>query len=597
MDLVSLIPTDLFPVLLAAGAFDPTALSLLKILACAGLVAAIFGRIGISPIPGYLIVGAIIGPHAVGLIDDPERVDGIAELAIVLLMFGLGLHMDPRQVRRGAGPILAIGLASTALSTLLIWPAAMAFGLSAPAALAVAMALSLSSTAVVLRIVQSRRELQRGYGRLSFGVLLMQDIIVIGMLAAIPFLARWAGVAEEVKADGGGWARDILMFGLAASALIGAKFALPPAMSWLARQVGPDVMLVVAAAVALLSAGAAGLAGLSPALGSFVAGFVLAGTPFRFQVSGQVTPLRDLFMAVFFVTVGLGLDVAALLPMAWALPIALLLLLGLKTVSIGVTSWLFGMQGRTVTQAAVTLSQSGEFSLVVVRACQAAGLLASSQATGVAGVVVLSLVLTPWLMALGRQLRGPLANLPAAPWSRSDAAPLDAESAASDAEREVVVAGYGPVGRAVVERLCEQGAQVTVIELNAATVRRQTALGRRVIYGDVTNPEVLEEAGVPHAEAVVLTIPDEEATLRACQVIRSLAPHAYVAARAHVLSRGLLAKELGADHVVVEEIATAAHMAEQVIEHLDQRRGAVVPEGPATMTELMDVRPGSEQRQ
>ncbi|MEL6329893.1 MAG: cation:proton antiporter [Planctomycetota bacterium] len=585
---------------LAAGEAGPLALNLLKVLACAGVIATVFGRLRLNPIPAYLIAGTIIGPHALGLVDDVEQIGGMSDLAIVLLMFGIGLHLDASHLRRGASSILLIGVVSTALSTALIGASGLVFGLDWRAALALGMALSLSSTAVVLRLIQGRRELGRAYGRLSFGVLLVQDLAVILMLSLLPTLAPPPAEGESAVAEVGakigvvgGWEGILVALLTVAMMLVLGRAVLPRLMGWLARRVGVEVLLVVSAAIALGAAVASGAVGLAPALGSFIAGFLLAETPVRYQLSGQLTPLRDLFMAVFFTAVGLTLDLPAIADSWWALPAGLAVVIVIKLLSIGLTSWAFGVIGAVSAHSAFALAQAGEFSLVVLEQAGNVGILSAADRSGASALVVISLILTPMLMDFGGRIAPRLGRVPAPPWCRvrvemlDRVTPLVVESGGDlggdAAGRDVVVAGFGPVGRAVVEKLDAGGARVTVIELNPATIRRQALLGRPVIYGDVTNPEVLENAGVPKADAVVLTIPDDDAMLRAVRTIRDMAPDALIVVRASVLSRGMQATELGANQVTVEEMAAASAMADQVIDAFQRFRDATptTPSEPA----------------
>lgn len=588
--------------MLGAGEAGGLAVDLLIVLACAGAVAIGLGRLKLSPIPGYLIAGALIGPHALGLIDDSDRIAGIADLAIVLLMFGIGLHLDVAGMRRGALPLVLLGVVSTTLSAVVLWPVAGAFGVPWAGALAIGLAMSMSSTAVVLKIIQQRRELAKAYGRLSFGVLLIQDLLVIAMLAFLPTLADLGGVVgqagERPESDALVVVGETLLrVGAVAGMLVVGKLALPWLMVEASRKASGEVMLVVAAAVALGAAVGAGALGLSPALGAFIAGFLLASTPFRFQVSGQMTPLRDLFMAVFFTAVGLQVDMVTVGPLLWAVAIGAVCLVVVKSVSIAVTAWAVGANAPSAAHTGVGLSQAGEFTLVVLGAATAVGLVEGEALSVSIAVVVVSLIATPGLMTLGNWLEARVSAVPAAPWIHEVAfadVPRDPKSpdGPSMSRNPAVIAGYGPVGRAVADKLIAEGVPVTIIEMNTRTVRTQRGMGRSIVFGDATNPEVLESAGVPEADAVLLTIPDQDAVLRACRAVRLMNPRAFIAARAGVLSKGLMAKELGADHVTVEELATADAMAKQVLEKLRERVGT--SKGPVTphtaMVEMEDAR-------
>lgn len=565
-------------------------IDLLLILAAAAGVAMLFRRLGLATIPGYLLIGAAIGPTALALISNTDHTRSISDLAILLLMFTIGLHLDIGAVRTGMVEILTLGIGSAVAFVLVAWPLTIAAGLSAPAALAISMALSMSSTAVVLRILQQRRDVQSVHGRVCFGVLIVQDLLALVILALLPPLAEWAGaplggVVGQLQAEVGN-SRALRLVegavmglsGIAGLILLG-KVLLPRLLEEAAKDASAETLLVLSAAVALGAAMLTQLLGFSPELGAFLAGFLLASTPFRHQLSGQLAPMRDLFMAVYFTAVGLNLDVHAVVANWWIIALALPALLAVKGAIIAIATWAAGSTAPTAVQTGLALAQAGEFSLVILAAAGPRDLggqgIIPEQAIGaVIAVVVLSLIFTPTLFRLGTRLKGRFGNLPAARWiiragadkARSpDGADGSAAAPGPPLRRHVIIAGFGVVGRNLAEHIAAAGVPFTVIELNPATVRRQRELGRSILFGDAANADVLESAGVRNAEAVLLTIPDDDATLRACRTIRALAPNVYIAARTSYLSRAIVATELGADHVTVEEVATARQMAEQVM--------------------------------
>lgn len=554
---------------LAAGGNAQVMLDLLVILATAAGVSMVVARLRIAPIAGYLIAGAIFGPNAFGVISDSASIASISQIAIVLLMFGIGLHLDPSDLRRGMLPTLGIGVISTLITVALGTPIAMAFSLPFPAAVAVASAIAMSSTAVVLRTLQQRRQLRHVHGQIAFGTLIAQDMAVVIVLAMIPVLA---GIGAAGTADEGGF--DLVAMlgraGLAVGAialmvLFGIK-VLPRLVAEATRDSGSELLLVLSAAIGLGAAVLTAYLDLSPELGAFLAGFLLAGTPVRFQLSGQIGPMRDLFMAVFFTAVGLTLDIGAAAASWWVVILALALTAAVKTLSIGVSAWVLGASPAMALASGVILFQAGEFTLVVLGVAAASGLFGEQVGTVesvLIAVVFLSLLLTPPVMARAEQWGAKLSGWRLAPWLRRS--PFTSRAHPAEGGRFAVVAGYGPVGRAVADRFEHQGVHVTIIELNRKTVDRQRQLGRRIIYGDVTNPEVLVSADVGHAEAVVITVPDDDVMLRACRTIRSMNPQAFIAARTNYLSKAFLARELGANHVIVEELATAEAMASQVL--------------------------------
>lgn len=547
---------------------------MLVILATAAFISLLFRRLKIATIPGYLIAGAIFGPKALGFVQDSASVEAISHVAIVLLMFGIGMHLDRRDLRSGFVPILAVGIISTLLSTALGTPVAMLFGLPAPTAAAIAIAFSMSSTAVVLRILQQKRELRQLHGRIAFGTLLTQDLVVVAALAFMPVLGSMAkgsvDLAEGAEPDNiiRMLASSLVTIGAIGLMIVVGHWVLPRVLAEAAKDTTHELLLVCSAAFALGAAVLTGALGLSPELGAFLAGFMLAGTPFKHQLSGQIGPMRDLFMAVFFTAVGLGLNLGVVLELWWVVLLGVVAVVCIKSLTIGTTAWFFGAPPFVAGVVGVSLAQAGEFSLIIAGVADAEGLLGEEHEQAMAviiGIVFVSLLITPNMVASARYLAAFSIGFPRSPFRRAmpNTQPDD-EAEEQDTRKKIVIAGYGPVGRVVADRLGAFGFQITIVDINPETVRKQAGIGRRVVYGDITNEEVLHSAGVQNADAVLLTMPDDEAALRATRHIREMNTRAFVAVRTHYLSGAFLAKEAGADHVTVEEMATAEAMADHV---------------------------------
>lgn len=569
-------------------------LDLLAILATAAAVAALFRRLHLGMIPGYVVAGAIVGPHAFGLVQSSENVENISRLAVILLMFTIGLMLEARSLRSGMVSSLAVGVISTVATVLLMWPVGLLFGSNSTASLAISMAIAMSSTAVLMRVMQERRELRAAHGRLCLAISIAQDLLSVVMLAALPLIARVGGLQTgpiDVNAVQSGvpaaleWTAAI---GRSVGAIVGIVVVgyavLPRLLTWLGRSKDGsggfgELVLLLSAATGLGAALATGTVGFSPEMGAFLAGFMLSLTPFRHQLAGQLQPLRDLLLAVFFTGVGLTLDPGILVDHWFKISIGVAVVLGIKSLVIGGTAWMLGAPARTSVLSGVYLSMGGEFSLVVLASALAAGLITPEANAAVVSVIVITLVIGPLLVPWAHRLAERGASWPLAPWVRNSA--LREVSPEPEAAHpglvgcgNVVIAGFGPIGRHVAQQLERKGVPITVIELNPSTVRRQTTLGRTIVYGDVANPEVLESAGVRHAEAVIITVPDEEAVLKACRVVRELSPSVFIAARMSFLSQALRAKEFGADYVTVEEIATGDLMARDVLDRIVARRAS-----------------------
>jgi K+:H+ antiporter len=564
-------------------AVEGVGVDLLVVIACAGLVPLVLGRLRIALIPGYLIAGVLIGP-VLGVVSSPDRISEIASLAVVLLMFTIGLHLDFRSLRSAAGPMVVVGVGSTVTSSIVLALVAMGFGLDWRGAIAVGMALAMSSTAAVLKLLQQRHELNRPHGRLGFGILIMQDLAVVAVLALVPILAG-TDVAGATGSQGG---RALLQLVVISAMIVVGRYGLTRVMAYAMRVGGAELVLVIGAAAAIGAAVVTEKVGLSAELGAFVAGLVLAASPVRHQLSGQLAPLRDLFMALFFTVVGMRVDPVAIGHAWWVLLISVPVLLLVKSVVIAAWSWAGGASPAVSVRTGLILAQGGEFSLIVLMAVGDFSLLDQRAEALVMATVFLSLLVTPALVAGSGRIGhlGSVSKL--APWVRRSVFVERPASATSGDERrapcEVILAGFGPVGRACAERLEQAGVHYTIIELNARTVQTQMRLGRSIVYGDATNPAVLESAGVREVRALILTIPDEDAMLRAIRVARQENPELFIAARAGVLSRAMQATELGADLVLVDEIAAARAMSDEVVQQL-VRLGELAEESGACSTQ------------
>jgi len=543
---------------------------LLVMLASATAVAIVMRRMRLAVVPAYLIAGAVIGPHALGLVPSPESLGAVSHLAVILLLFGIGLELNLSSLRHSLGRKILAGLGSCWLSVLLGWPIAMAFGLSCSAALAVCMGLALSSTAVVLRIMAVRRDLRRPTGRLALAVLVIQDLLVLAMLAFLPALAGssaeggilttnrdWMGLASEAS----------LRVGAVAALILLSRLLLPRLLHEAMRARSTEVMMIVGVTGAIATAVAAKAIGFSLEMGAFLAGFLLAGTQFRHQLAGQIGPLRDLFIALFFIAMGMMLDPMIVAQWWWAILLGVAAMMLVKATTIAGTCWVVGISASVAIDVGFSLAQAGEFSLILLGAAQHQGILTEEVMAAAVSIVIISLVLTPGLFALGRRLSHAAARIGPAPWIKSASPPHSAaaQPPSAEAQKHVVIGGYGPIGRLIVDKLEDGGIRCTVIELNPLTVQAESTSGRRLLLGDVSNPEILESAGIAHADGLVLTVPDEEAVLRSCAAARRMAPDLFIAVRMGVVSQRTAAMAKGANHVTVDEMAAAQAMLRAVM--------------------------------
>jgi monovalent cation:H+ antiporter-2, CPA2 family len=566
--------------LLALSGPSVYVLNLLAVLATAAVVAIAMQRMRLAAIPAYLVAGAIAGPGALGLVQSAETLESIANLAIVLLMFGIGLHLHLTVLGSNLGRMVAAGVSSCALSIATGWPVAMLFGLSAPAALALCMALSLSSTAVVLRLITDRGELRHATGQLALSILVVQDIAVLAMLAAFPAIARWAssanaqmaGIEVDVLEDWGVFFREsgIRIGGIALIIVVG-KFALPRILREAARGKSGEVMMIVSVAIAIGAGVAAQALGFSMELGAFLAGFLLSNTIFRHQLSGQIAPLRDLFMAVFFTTLGMRLQPAMFVESWWIILVGGAVMTLLKAISIGLVCWSLGATAAAAVAVGIALAQGGEFSLVLIGAARDQNILTETQATNTIAIVVISLIFTPALVEIGARFAKRWCSFKAAPWIRTaiDHRHEQAQPRVHEEDRRIIVGGYGQVGHAIGQALQELKIRYTVIEVDPDRAHAAAGAGCNILFGDVSNTELLESAEIDQADALILTMPNESAVLAACAVARRRNPRLFIVARMELERHSRQAHEVGANVIVVEELQTALAMRDAVLNHFN----------------------------
>ncbi len=563
----------------AHTAGDAVLVDLLVVLVAAAIVTMILQRIRLATIPGYLITGAIIGPSALKLVSSPCTIEEISHLAIVLLMFGVGLQLHLSALRHRLGRMVLLGLLASTASIAGGIPIALLFGLELPAAIAICMAFSLSSTAVVLRVLSERGELHAVGGRLCLSILVVQDIAVLAMFAAVPTLAKWAGGGGIEAQDAGtvwqgvaGWQRLFLdqsfRFGGVVLLIFVFRWVAPLLLREALRSRSVEVLAVVSLAAALSLAAAVKAIGFSLEMGAFLAGFLLASTQFRHHLTGQIRPLRDILIAVFFTAVGMKLDLAALADGWWVVLLAAVALIVAKSALTAASCWMLGTTAGTGLAVGAALAQAGEFSLVFVDMAHLQGVLSSETATTAIAIVIVSLIATPPLVRLGPWLRSAARSVGVAPWYQDDLFNEAGDAGTATCKARVVVAGFGLVGRCIVDNLEDCGFSVMIVELNHQTVRKEAAVGRAIVFGDVSSEAVLDSVDIESALALILTIPDAEAAMHACAAARRRCPTLRIVARTSLVSRSLAVARAGADDVAVDEMACADAMLQLVLARL-----------------------------
>lgn len=525
------------------------------------LVAYLCYRLGLVPIAGFLLAGVIIGPGALGLVEDKALIDMLAEVGVILLLFTIGIEFSLEKMARlgrtiviGGG--LQVGFTVTVVTLLLL-----AFGIDVKAGLYTGCLIALSSTAIVLGLLAERGETGSPAGQVALSMLIFQDFAIIAMVLFVPMLG-----------GGGGTAFDVLRaLGEAILLIVGVVLLARKAVPWMLDQIAGsrrhELFLLAVVTICLGTAWVTSLANVSLALGAFLAGMVVSESHYRTHALSEIVPLKTIFSAVFFVSVGMLLDVAFVLQnplMVLGVAVGLLLVKGLITAG---STLVLGYPIRIAAAAGLALAQIGEFSFVLDRVGRLVGL--SPAGLGEAGeqtfiaVSVLLMMLTPFLVkagpGFGRRLEtSALGRIGA---SRVQ---VDAEEIVG-LEDHVIIVGYGPAGHRLVRVLKEAGIPFVVIELNPSSVKDMRREGKRVIFGDASRAHILEQAGVHRAKLCVVAISDEEAVERVVQQAHYQNPTLQIIARTRFMHRAELLQAAGADIVIPEELETSVRIFSHVL--------------------------------
>ncbi len=527
----------------------PSYLSDVLIFLLAAVVAApLFRRLRLAAVLGYIGAGAVIGPHALGLVERIDSARALAEFGVVFLLFTVGLELPLDRLRALGGGKFALGLLQILLIMAVFTGAGIAFGLPPQAAVVVAAALTLSSTAMVLQLLAERGELTSQAGRSAFAVLLIQDIAV-GPLLVITLVL---GGAPEAVAEALFWSLLKALAAVAGILAIGR---------WVVRPIygpvsGADQIETFTALTLLIVLGAGlatELAGLSMAFGAFLAGMLLADTRHRHQVEVVIQPFRGLLLGLFFMTVGMAIDTGGIVARSGTLAAVTIGLLVVKTVLVAAIGTLLGMPRGRAIYVGLLLAGGGEFGFVLLGAAAARELLDSSNVQLFGMAVTLSMAATPLLAFAGRRLLPDIAQ--------QSGERVEAAGAYSG---HVVIAGFGRAGRHCADRLRDAGMLPVGIDVHADNIAAGRRLGFEVFHGDAVRPEVLESAGVENASAVIVAFNDPVRAAVIVGRLRYIFPRLRIIVRAHDEHWTEELRRVGADTIVIEMQGVADKLAEAI---------------------------------
>jgi monovalent cation:proton antiporter-2 (CPA2) family protein len=518
------------------------------LLAAAVAAVPVARRLGLGSVIGYLAAGLAIGPWGLALITDVESILDFSEFGIALLLFVIGLELQPERLWRLRAAVFGVGLAQVVLTTTALAAIATILGLPPAAALIAAFGLAMSSTAFVMQMLRERNELATREGMLAFAVLLFQDLAVVPVIALVPLLAgggETPGAGAALRAAG-----------VVALLVLAGRYALRPVLGRLARADHPEIFTAAALLVVLGTALLMERVGLSMSLGAFVAGVLLAESEFRHELHAAIEPFKGLLLGVFFIAVGMKVDLSLL---AREPAVIAALVVGLVAVKAAV---LYGL-GRFARLApdgaralAAAASQGGEFAFVLFGLAAATGLLDGALHARLLVVVTLSMLLTPPLYMLQARLR----PAPAGP-------PFDA---IEDAPAPVIIAGFGPFGQIIGRLLRVKKVRFTVLERDMQQVDVVRRFGNRIYYGDASRIELLRAAGVDRARIFVIAIARPEISLAIAETVRRLNPAMRIFAVANDRNHALRLMDLGVKDVIRRAYFSSLEMSRILLEALGE---------------------------
>ncbi|MCH2152106.1 MAG: cation:proton antiporter [Phycisphaerales bacterium] len=532
------------------------------LLAAAAMLGMLFERLGASGIIGCMVAGMLVGPGALGWItSDPHEIEHIAEIGVALLLFTIGLEISRAKLRAFGKRGLSAGLLQVVVTLAVVACIARLMGLGWTSALAVGAVVALSSTASVARMLTERSEVDSLHGRMSLSILIVQDVALVPLLLMVTFLGD-TGDFQEVITELGEATGRIVVYTLAL--FLAGVLLIPRIFRSSAATGNRDLPVVLAVVTCLMATWISWRLGLSPALGAFVAGLVLADSSFARQIRSDVTTLKAVFLTLFFASIGMLADLPWLLT-GWNLGMVLLASLGIILVKGIVAAGVVRLSGTTLPVSVAVgacLAQLGEFSFVLGAVARANGLLDTFTFQVLTSSSLITLMLVPLFVGRARWIVKVVDRLGGGDGSLANA------DMGTDLSDHVIVIGAGPAGRSVLRDMVEHGVSTVVIEANPATVQFVGQLGMHAILGNATRPGILHEASVETARAVVVTLPDPEASKMVIEQIRTSAPDCRVMVRCRYNVHGPRLVAAGADRVVYEEDSVGEAIGSMVVEEL-----------------------------
>jgi glutathione-regulated potassium-efflux system protein KefB len=490
------------------------------VLGAALLFVTLYRRIGVGAVLGYLTAGILLGPSVLGVIPDARAMAGVGDIGIALLLFLAGLELNPARLWRLKKDIFGLGITQVIVcGAVLALLVVLARDASPAAAIAIGMPLALSSTAQVLPFLRSSGEINTRAGERAFSILLLQDLAIVPMLIILTALSRGPGAAEQPF-----WQPILYSFAAIVGLVVTGRFLLNPLLRIVGRVSERELFVVAGLFTVIGAAAVMHMLGLSTALGAFVAGVMLADSPYRHELEADIDPFRSILLGLFFIAVGMNLDLGVIAERPLTILLFALVLVTVKAVLIFGVARLLGVARQEAIRLGLLLSQGGEFAFVLFAAGAAGGLLGGAAVSTYSAVVTLSMVTTPFLMMVNSRLAR---RRDGQQEPRGD---LDGPDAARPGR--AILVGYGRFGQTVAQMLMAEGVEVVIIDSKVSQIEISGAFGQKVFYGDGTRIDLLRQAGAGDAQTILFCIDGDDLDARRLEPILEAFPQAQVFVRA-----------------------------------------------------------------
>ena len=522
---------------------------LLAYLIAAVIAVPIARRFGFGSVLGYLAAGIVIGPWGLKLFADVDRILHLAEFGVVLLLFIIGLELQPTRLWALRKGIFGTGTMQVLLTGALLSGAGLAFGLAWKSALIIGLILALSSTAFVLQLLAERKQLTTRHGRVAFTILLLQDIAVIPLLALIPMLAPVAtGDSPSTNV--------LLQLGAVLALIAGGRWLLRPMFRIAARDGGHEIFTATALVVVVGASLLMIQVGLSAGLGAFLAGVLLADSEFRHELEAEIEPFKGLLLGLFFVAVGMSTNLGLLADIPWQILGMTVALIGLKAAVLFFVGRISGLPTTSARSLAFVLAQGGEFAFVLFAAALQGRLIERELFELLVLIVTLSMIATPFLVLADERLGRT---------SRAREDKRDWDKVEADRDHDVIIAGLGRFGQVVARVLNMRRIPFTALESDTHQVDFVRRFGNIVYYGDATRLELLRAAHVDRAKVFIVAIEDVEASVRTVELVKRHYPQLKVFARATDRAHARALRDRNVDYVIRENYVSSLEMAENLL--------------------------------